>query len=159
MSQYIIVRLYPDQPVNGTDFTNYLAGLSIQVFDRSFSQPDGVSIGPAITSITQHSWTDTSSGITHWESVATAWILLPAGLAEYQSPDLKVIVSRSRKLLQEYDWNYNVSILTSSAPPTTSSSASLYLAIPAPGQELDPSVANINPPADGTPPKFGDLAT
>ena len=158
MQYYIILRLYPDQPVNGTDFTSYLPGLSIQVFDRSFSQPDGVSIGPAITSITQHSWADTFSVI-HWESVATAWIQLPTGLAEYQSPDLKVIVSRSGKLLQEYDWNYNVAILKSSAPPTTLSSASLYLAIPAPGQELDPSVANINLPTNGTPPKFDDLAT
>lgn len=50
MPTLLIIRLHPEDPVTGDEFTNYLNGLSITAFDLSFADPDGSSapaLGPA----------------------------------------------------------------------------------------------------------------
>lgn len=42
----IIIRLHPEEPVTGDEFTNYLKGLSIAVHELSFRDPEGD--GPAL---------------------------------------------------------------------------------------------------------------
>ena len=39
MANLIIIRLHPDTPVAGTDFTNYLEGLTITAYDLSYAHP------------------------------------------------------------------------------------------------------------------------
>jgi Tc toxin complex TcA C-terminal TcB-binding domain len=39
MANLIIIRLHPDEPVSGTDFTSYLEGLTINAYDLSYANP------------------------------------------------------------------------------------------------------------------------
>ena len=39
MPNLIIIRLHPDKPVAGTDFTTYLEGLTITAYDLSYANP------------------------------------------------------------------------------------------------------------------------
>ena len=39
MSNLIVIRLHPDEPVSGTDFTTYLQGLTINAYDLSYANP------------------------------------------------------------------------------------------------------------------------
>jgi hypothetical protein len=170
MPQYIILRMYPDQPLNGTDFTTLLTGLSISVLDRSYNHPEGALIGTATyssqtsaTNIVQHLWKETNPPKKHWESVATAVIEVPVG-PEYASLDLKVVVYRGGQVLRTFDWHPNATTLTATQPPTKASYPTLfpvtaYLAIPDPSQAVDPDPAHIELADDGLTPSFDQLAT
>lgn len=41
MSSLLVIRLHPEEPIPGDDFTTYLEGLSIIAYELSFDNPDG----------------------------------------------------------------------------------------------------------------------
>ncbi|HZO90884.1 MAG TPA: hypothetical protein VFB38_21335 [Chthonomonadaceae bacterium] len=48
MADMIVIRLHPDKPIGGADFTNYLNGLTLTAYDLSTGDPKvGASIGTA----------------------------------------------------------------------------------------------------------------
>jgi hypothetical protein len=51
MPNYIVLRLTPPTPVDPTTFANYLANLTIKVFDISYDNPNG-QVAPASMRVT-----------------------------------------------------------------------------------------------------------
>src|SRR5436853_884507 len=113
MSNLIIIRLHPAEPMSGAEFTNVLNGLTITAFDLTFGDSvGGVNIGTASgladphlgsttnnnvnvnnKSILQH-YRNVSIGLPpvvtrHLEAAATAVIVVnaPAGHPEYPTAD------------------------------------------------------------------------
>lgn len=116
MANIIIIRLHPDTPVAGTDFTNYLAGLTITAYDISYAhaKPDPATLtqigqakylgsgDPNFSDITKNKIQQHAAQITFLlpatlvdvtagtpESVATAMIEITgelAGYTEYPGP-------------------------------------------------------------------------
>jgi hypothetical protein len=169
MPQYIVLRIYPDQPVNGASFTTYLTGLSIDVFNRSYNNPGGVLLGSTFydpmssaANIVEHSWQETGGAqTTHSSSVATAVIEVPAN-PDFAALDFKVVDNRNGQQVWAYDWSHTQTTLTASTAPPSTSYATLpvvtaYLVIPAPGQQLASPGAHIELAADGGPPSFDVL--
>ncbi|NJK30987.1 MAG: hypothetical protein HC927_00485 [Deltaproteobacteria bacterium] len=112
MPQYILVRLHPDTPTPGEQFTSYLADLTVTARDVSFANPQGVEIGQA----TYDSDQDESTIVQHFlpepipplpfpigppvaQPVATAIIELdlPPGHPEHASVDLLLEVRRAAR--------------------------------------------------------------
>jgi len=132
MTQYIVLRLHPDAVINGGSFTQYLSGLTLDVYARTYLHPNGVLIGTT-ANIVQHSW---GSGPVHSMSVATAVIQVPAA-AEFTSFDLKIVAHRGAQQWQ-YDWSQNPVTHPDTSMPGNSAyhgltEVSAYLTIPPQG--------------------------
>ncbi|MET8150881.1 hypothetical protein ACIBSW_18875 [Actinoplanes sp. NPDC049668] len=169
----IVVRLHPEKPTSGIKFTDYLEGLTVEVRDRSFADPDakkpGALLGTAFydpadpnSTIYQHN----DPGPPGPGPVATAAVQVPApGAGEYLSRDLRLVVTRTvngeTTPVSAKNFNFNVELAPGSLPnpPTASSYAALdpvaaYVALPAPLVGLPPGTTFLDVPADGTPPPF-----
>src|SRR5579872_897834 len=142
MAQWIVIRLHPDKPAAGGDFTTYLQGLSITAFDLSTADTRvGAKLGTASYVAPPNpaqSWIpdSTSRFVQHFtippiplldpapESVATAVIeitSLPAGYKEYPSttpdrPDLRLEITRGGTKIPQQDVYYDVVVQPSPVP-------------------------------------------
>jgi hypothetical protein len=166
---YIVLRLVPPTAILPADFTQYLQGLSIDVFDVSYTDPAVAGtppapalIGtakfvgppfppPAATHIVQH-----HTGVAH-ESVATAVIkyTAPPSGHEYVAPDLRIVINRganppvfaSHLYYDVHMHKTAVPIMPNQYQAIPDSDVSAYITLP----PLTPSLAI---PGDGTPPNF-----
>src|SRR5262245_2041573 len=139
MANLIVIRLHPDKPIAGSDFTNFLNGLTITAYDLSTADTRvGTKVGDAAyvappdattpwipdptTGIVQHF--TTSSGLpptsSQLEAVATVVIqvTLPAGYQEYVSPDLRIDIRRNGSTISDKSLYYDVAIASVGAIPT-----------------------------------------
>ncbi len=170
MSEFLVIRLHPEKPVDGATFTAYLAGLNITVSSRSFAHPAGG--GTQIGTISYDDPDLSKDGILQsLESpppvlmpAATAVVPItdPAGYPRYN--DLVVDVTRHGRSIIRQNIDYDVSVLSLGAPPAKDpfvydalSPVAFFLALPDPHVALDPSTGYIEVPSDGTPPRFQDL--
>lgn len=169
MPDFIVIRLHPQDPTAGATFTNFIQNLTIKVIDRSFAKPTGVdsaSVPNVIGSASQ-------TGGTIIQHVGAGPAFPPASAAtavvqittpsphEYVTPDLMLQVTRGTSTLVERDLNYNVDILQSATAPAQDpltyaalTPVALYLSLTPP---LDPSVAQVTLPTDGTAPSYADV--
>ena len=137
MSSLLIIRLVPENPATGDDFTNYLTGLTITAYDSSFAIPFPDSSAPVLGSaaFVSPGWSDpstsppdfTGSGIaqhvlTFWSgttlfydyaAVATAVIVLPdyPAAGEYVRADPFLIIKRGTETIADPQIYYNVNLL------------------------------------------------
>ena len=157
MASLIIIRLHPDKPISGTDFTNYLNGLTITAHDLSTADSRvGQNIGSAQylppptlatpeipdpnTRIVQHFTTPTPiKPVPEPEAVATAVIVIsePAGYQEYIAPDLRIEIKRGADTISDKNFYYNVAIASVAIIPIPLTfpglePTSLYLKLPRP---------------------------
>lgn len=174
MSSLIVLRLHPVEPIAGPDFTDYLDGLNIKVWDLTTGSPlEGVVVGTAAylapdpddppwvphpnTRIVQH-FTEPSIGepVPRPLSVATAVVEVPAH-PEHVTSDLRLEISRNGGAIVHRQVYFNVPQVEHNGPLGPEIfhefEPSLYLALP--GVALDDGVLEL--PADGTPPRFEDL--
>ena len=169
MPSAIIVRLHPQEPTSGADFTAYLEDLVITAVDVSFDatepREDGTrDLGeaafdsdPTLTRIFQH--------ITPApQSVATAVIEVTQPWAEHLEPDVALRVERGGSPIAVYRIDYNAATVELTAAEIddplnyqTIEEVSLFFALPAVGLEIDPTDAFVELPPDGSPPSFEDL--
>ncbi|MGO4186813.1 hypothetical protein [Pseudarthrobacter sp. TAF60_1] len=169
----IVIRLHPEKPTSGTNFTNYLEGLKIKVGDRSFADPDAKEtaavLGTAFYDVTdpnsnivQHN--DTAPGV-GLGSVATAAIEVPTpGAGEYLSRDVVLTVTRTvggqTTPVTVKDFNFNVQLDPVPLPiqdPVAYAAltpVAAYVALPAPLIGLPAGTTFLEVPTDGTPPPF-----
>jgi hypothetical protein len=169
----IVIRLHPEKPTNGMDFTDYLTGLRIEVGDRSFADPDAkkpaAALGTAFfdpadanSNILQHIDVSAPFGPA---SVATAAIEVPTpGAGEYLGRDLVLTVTRTvggdTTPVTVKDFNFNVELAPGNLPvsdPTAYANldpVAAYLALPAPLIGLPAGTTFLEVPTDGTPPPF-----
>lgn len=169
MPRLIILHLHPEEPTSGADFAGYLSNLTIEAFDVSFAHLGGQPIGtasfnpvPALSSIIQHVRMEGVPPGLEPQAVATAVIEVNAPWPEYTTSDVFLRVRRGSKRIAVNAINYNVAIRDVSSLPAPEAYASLapvglYLSLPPPGRELDPSDAYVELPKDGSPPNFADL--
>ncbi len=180
----LVIRLHPSEPITGADFRNALNGVSIDAFEMSSTNPDGVSIGTAIyvaptfnpspgplplvtfnpTGIVQHfdsqlnPITGDSTRIDF--SVGTAVIDIPGGV-EYQTADIRLEITRAGGEIIHNQKYYNVPVQPGAIPGPGSfqgiSETSLHLPLPVAGLNLDPNDAFVNLPEDGSPPNYESL--
>ncbi len=178
MPDLIIIRLHPANPTDGASFTGYLTGLTITVSDMSVANPQGVNnpIGTAFYNPAD----PTSTIVQHFLSilppppvlaaVATAAIVInpakePPAYPEYVTSDLRLTITRGPLTIVDQSLNYNVGVDTGAVVPAGLDPAqyaalgpvALYLALPNPGVGLDPSLAYVNVPTDGSPPGYDEL--
>jgi hypothetical protein len=178
MDDYLIIGLYPTQPIPGSDFTGYLDGLMITAYEVEFNSPDPIPDStpphPEIGSATYNvpGQTDTiyqplftpKSGPQELAAAAAAVIPVPQAIVnQYTSPEslINVVLSvqRNNVTLVDHSINYDVRLDASLTPPTTlalDGTIGLYLALTDPA--LD-NTAYLLPPSDGTPPAYNDLDT
>jgi hypothetical protein len=166
----IIVRLHPVEPVSGSDFSDYLDELTISAFDISLANLDGVLLGQASflapededepqtpnadTSIVQHV---ERFALPLRRAVATA-VIAVNGDPEHRTSDVRLEISRNGGTIIHQAVYYNVPMAGGDMPAPGAfenlGPTSLYLALPAPGQEVEPGEAFVELPVDGTPPSF-----
>jgi hypothetical protein len=178
----IVIRLHPKKPATGSDFTQYLEGLKIEVADRSFADPDG-RLPAHVLGSAKYDPTDANSTIVQHvvlgppagpppapptvspASIATAAIDVTMPANEYLNPDLVLTVTRTiagdTTPLAVKDLNYNVDLDAAPLPGTNSPVAyanlepvSLYVAVPAALTGLPAGTAFLEVPTDGTPPSY-----
>jgi hypothetical protein len=176
MPDLIIIRLHPATPTDGASFTGYLTGLTITVSDMSVANPQGVNnpIGTAFydpanptSTIVQHVMPLPTPGPA---AVATAAIVVnpakePPTYPEYVTSDLRLTITRGPLTIVDQSLNYNVGVHTGASVPANHDPAAyaalgpvaLYLALPPPGVGLDPSLAFVTVPTDGSPPSYDEL--
>ncbi|TFG40394.1 MAG: insecticidal toxin complex protein, partial [Candidatus Aminicenantes bacterium] len=184
MTTLIVIRLHPVEPIEGSEFTDYLNDLVITAYDASFDHPEGEKIGEAkylptilpnpLNRISQHIKITIpplpAPPIIDLLAVATAVIEVPDGLAEYMTRDIRLVITRGGKEIINRIVHYNVPEIplvplplpnqmeeTFPIPYSNLQNAGIYLALPVPAIGLDPSVAYVDLPADGQAPKFDDL--
>ncbi|MCP3818810.1 insecticidal toxin complex protein [Streptomyces sp. A3M-1-3] len=181
MASLLVLRLHPVEPVDGPDFAHHLEGLTINAWDLTTNSPlRGFEIGTAAyvapeqpdvpwiphpdTLIAQHSIVPLPPDIEPvMQAVATAVIKVPdppPGHPEHATRDLRLEISRQGKQIVHRQVYFNVPEAQHAWPmdPALFHTLvpSLFLALPA------AAPAGQNPlelPADGTPPRFGDLRT
>jgi hypothetical protein len=83
----------------------------------------------------------------------------PAGHPEYQTSDLRLQITNGAVLVLDQNLDFNVSVVTMnplSGDPSDyiSQDASLYFGLPDPSIGLDPALAHVDLPSDGTPPRY-----
>jgi len=177
MPQVLVIRLVPEEPVDGAAFTSYLLGLKIEAWDASFAKPKvnvaaDPPIGtaqfdadPAITRIAQH-WVPTLTFPP--AAVATALLEITAPPAtEYSDVDILLRVTRGGTSLGSFVVEYNAStvnlplvppaVLPPAASPFPVGAPTIHLTLPPPGSAADPNDAVVVLPKDGSPPSFADL--
>ena len=176
MPNLIIIRLHPDKPMTGGDFTKYLNGLTITAYDLSCGAPkvgtkagDATYVPPPIaatpwvpdptTKIVQH-FTTPIMPFLPARAAATAVIelkLLPAGYKEYVSSDLRIEISRGVSTISDKNFYYDVKTVAGPMPaPATfqsyeSSDVGVYLKLPRP---IAAGLASLDLNDDGSPPNF-----
>jgi hypothetical protein len=205
VANFIVLRLKPAAPVDPDTFSNYLTGLTINVYDVSFAHAKAGTPGdpthpigtatfhnpnfvplpaplppppivnyPAGTTIAQYfnpifsSFPPTVIAI-EMHSVATAVIPYapPSPPAEYPSvnpkPDLRIHFQRAGSNIVDPDVYYDVALYSPGPAPSPDEyqflpdgSVSAYVTLPA---ALDPTLAAVDLPADGTSPNYDDLLT
>jgi len=204
MPNFIVLRLTPTNPVDAATFTDFLTGLTVNVFDISYANPKAglpgdptAPIGSAIFNLPQinpalpplpipllllppielltypanttiaQSYFPEASGFppqldgVGFQSVATAVIPYnPAG-PEYVSTDLRIQFVRAGVTLVDPDIYYDVQLFTSAGVPDPydyqtlpASSVAAYVTLP---EQLDPSLAQLIVPNDGSPPAYDQL--
>ncbi|MDH3643201.1 MAG: hypothetical protein OES38_13960, partial [Gammaproteobacteria bacterium] len=190
MPTLLIIRLHPVESVSGDDFTNYLNGLSIVAHEVSFNDPDGSTpafgtatyIAPTLppspspdptpdpdpdSRITQHFSIDPvplgPDFVRNFSAIATAVIEIPDPPAggEYQTADIRLVITRGGSDIVHRQIYYNVPVAPAPIPADPNDfpdlqPSSLHLALPSPGQQLSPTVTV---PEDGTAPNFENLRT
>jgi hypothetical protein len=120
---------------------------------------------PANTSVAQHYELEIALGevvAINFQSVATAVIEYPGGGPEYVAPDLRIELDRTgAQPVFVANVYYDVPLYNAGGPPDPSTyqdipagSVSAYVTLQAP---LDPSLAQLQLPPDGTPPNFDVL--
>jgi hypothetical protein len=172
MPDVIVIRLHPEKPTTGADFSNYLTGLTIEAWDASVTKPTvnvsaDVPIGQASGArIAQH-WLPTLTFPP--AAVATAILEITAPPPkEYAEPDVVLRVKRGATVVGVFTVDYNVAVETvasipaASAPPASSpfpslGSTAVHLALPSPALAADPNDVIVTLPKDGSPPNFTDL--
>lgn len=178
MPDIIVIRLHPEEPTTGTEFSSYLADLKIEAWDVSFAKPKvnvnldppigsaAIDANPAATRIAQH-WLPKPG----FPPAATATAILEITSpppTEYADADVVLRVTRGTKLVGVYVAEYNVAVATVGAipapaiPPASSPYGALGvtgidLALPHPNLTIDPNDAFVTLPKDGSPPNFDDL--
>lgn len=171
MPSLLVIRLHPVEPVKANKFTtDYLQNLTIEAFDISYVDTQtGTRLGQADfgdpvdpnTRIVQH--TDPPGGGAP-QSVATAVIEIPDRPAggEYDTVDIRLVITRNGTELIHKQVYYNVSLMAGALPPVNPfnyqlfTPTSLFLALLPSGRQLDP--ADLVP-ADGTAPNYTTLRT
>ena len=180
MAQWLVIRLHPENPAAGADFTAYLQGLTITAYDLSTADPtNGAELGSAsyvappnasqpwipdpTAGIVQHFTTPPLPQLPAPEAVATAVIqitALPAGYKEYDTYDLRLVVTRGGVSIPESQLYYDVAVEPSPAPASSAfttlpaADVALYLGIPAP---ISGGLAALDLGDDGTPPNYQTL--
>jgi hypothetical protein len=183
----IVIRLHPEKPTNGADFTGDLDGLRIDVADRSFGDPDG-RLPSHVLGTAFYDPTDANSTIVqHVEagpplgpppappsivpgSVATAAIQVAAPANEYLGPDLRLTVTRTvagvTTPIAVKDLNYNVEVAPVSMPAVNAPGAyaalapvAAYIAVPPSLSGLPAGTTFLEVPTDGTPPPYAAVLT
>lgn len=176
MPNLIVLRLHPDEPTTAGDFSGYLSNLTIRAFDMTFALPGGNLIGEARflpgdpnSRIVQHlklilNPSPPPAVFQVSQAIATAIIELPAGLNEYISADIRLEMQRGTREIIDKSVHYNVPVIFVPTLPDSTDpfeysllGESLFVALPAPGIERDPSLAFVDLADDGTPPEFGQL--
>jgi hypothetical protein len=147
MAQFLIVRLRPETPVTGDDFTQYLRNpggdLTIEVLDVSFAKlnpkaPPDPLLGsatynpddPDANRIFQH-----RAGVdvapppaapppppapltkTVPMAIATAAVEITSPVPEFGTPDIALRVKRGTKVIATFPVTYNVAVATTTLPP------------------------------------------
>lgn len=175
----IILRLHPVEPADPAQFEDALSNLTITVRDISFGNLAGNLIGQAqylpppdmttpeipdpATRITQHVFLiNPLPPVFSLLAVATAVIEDTTVLPEHATRDLRLEVQRGAGEIIHRQVYYNVPVFPFALPADPAVfpfllPTSLHLALPAAGQELDPTDAFVELPSDGTPPNFADL--
>ena len=146
MPSLIAIRLLPKDPITGEDFTAYLEGLTITVYDASFDDPaadtaaaeigSATYIAPTLppspspnpdpqpdpnTRIVQHFGRE-AGGLGVFNrlmfSVATAVIEIPDGVpaAEHETVDLRITIERSGATIEHKRRYFNVPTLPGGLP-------------------------------------------
>ncbi len=184
MPNFLIIRLHPAAPTDAVSFAKALDSLVVSAFDMSYHDPrDGTALGsatyhaptvtlhprpipptvdyPAGTGIVQHFDLVDPGGIAPlniaFRPAATAVIEIPGGLPEYETVDLRVVLTRTAGTIDDHVAYYNVPVVSSAALPLDQypgQPPSVY--IPLPGQP-DPNAVQLAVPTDGSPPAFDDL--
>lgn len=180
MSTLIIIRLHPDKPVAGTDFTAYLSGLTVTAYDLSTGDPKvGTKVGSAsylapptpatpwlpdpAARIVQHFTMPPLPFLPTQEAVATAVIevtSLPPGYKEYVSPDLRLEISRGGATVSDKNFYYDVVTVPGPVPPSVdfplapANIVALYLKLPRP---VAPGLASLDLNDDGSLPNYAAL--
>lgn len=177
----IVIRLHPEWPVTGEEFSNYLKGLSIAAHELSFNDSEGN--GPAFatatyfaptlsdlpeppvpnieTRITQH-FEVIPGEIRNMFAVATAVIEIPKDFGwrfEYGSIDVRLVITRDGKEIVHQQHYYNLPAAPVALPKDPNEfpklePITLHLALPAPGQKL---ATVSSAPVDVAPPSFVDV--
>ncbi|AUX43626.1 hypothetical protein SOCE26_050780 [Sorangium cellulosum] len=176
MPKAIIIRLHPEEPVSGVGFGDFLADLVITAVDLSLGAPSPTSAGVrqlgqasftssvATTRIVQHTYVPAIAP--EPAAVATAVIELIAPWPEHEDPDVWLRVERNGSRIANIRVHYNTPQVTLTAAELANKAdypllepTSLYLTLPPPGREIDPTDAHVELPSDGSPPNFADLLT
>ncbi len=178
----LVIRIVPEEPTSGSEFTAYLENLTITAFDISFGNTEGVLIGSASyvppedpseplvpnedTQIVQHfipipTFPDPNDPVPTVVriplAVATAIIETDGG-PEHETPDIRLEINRSGVEIAHRQLYYNVPVAGGSLPDVdqfrSQDITSLYLSLPAPAG-VGGSLVEL--PEDGRPPNFADL--
>ncbi len=177
----IIIRVIPEKPTTGENFTDFLNGLTITAFDISFENPEGVNIGQASylapenppplpqnpnpdTGIVQHFVIiNPDEPLPTWipQAVATA-IIEVDNQPEYKTSDILFEITRDGNEIIHKQVYYNVQVVEGELPEPGQfqegqDTTSIYLSLPVPSHELDPDDAHVDMPEDGTPLKYEPL--
>jgi hypothetical protein len=173
MPPVIVIRLHPEEPTTGADFSSYLTGLTIEAWDASFTKPKvnvatDTPIGTAtgINRIVQH-WLPTLGFPPAAVATAVLEVTSPPPV-EYADPDVVIRVTRGATLVGVFTVDYNVASMTVGSVPLpvgppaanpfpTLDEIAVHLALPSPLLAADPNDVIVNLPKDGSPPNFEDL--
>lgn len=183
MPSLLIIRLHPVEPITGDNFTGYLTGLSINAHEVSFNDPAGTGaafgtaayIAPNLlhltpiqdpaNRITQHYAINlllSGERLREFFAVATAVIEIPDPPAggEYNSADIRLVITRGGNEIVHKQVYYNVPVAPAPMPGDPNDfqrlqPVSLHLALPSPGQQLSATALS---PEDGTAPGFSTLS-
>jgi hypothetical protein len=178
MPDIIVIRLHPEEPTTGTQFSSYLTDLKIEAWDVSFTKPKvNVNVDPPIGSAEFDANPSATRIAQHWLPVlvfppaatATAILEITAPSPEYADADILLRVTRGTKLVGLYEVEYNTAVSSVGSipsPPDTPPAVSPYdgvgvtglvIGLPAPELAVDPNDAFVTLPKDGSPPNFDDL--
>jgi receptor-binding and translocation channel-forming TcA subunit of Tc toxin/ABC toxin-like protein len=98
------------------------------------------------------------------EAVATAVIIVnpPPGHREYQTSDLRLQITNNQRGIADQNLDFNVTTVSMdplSGDPSDyiSQGTGVYFGLPDPGLGLDPTLAHVDLPSNGTPPDYDAL--
>ncbi|MEQ9238017.1 Tc toxin subunit A-related protein [Coleofasciculus sp. E2-BRE-01] len=185
MPSLLIIRLHPEQPIPGDEFTNFLNGLSIAAHEISFNDPEGSEsafgtatyIAPTLPPFPSPPDPDPNSRITQhfsiipiepgvfvrtFAAVATAVIEIPDPPAggEYRTADVRLVITRNGNEIAHNQIYYNVPVSNAPLPGNPNDfqnlqPVSLHLALTSSAQ----SSPTVILPQNGAAPNFAALQT